>query len=79
MTFRPGESEKSIQVPIINDLSREESEMFYGSLMISYQSDLLWQFARASIQILINDCKNIACSGIPLASMDVGPINHRKK
>ena len=58
MTFRPGESEKSIQVPIINDLSREESEMFYGSLMISYQSDLLRQFAKASIQILINDCKN---------------------
>jgi hypothetical protein len=60
VTFLPGESEKSIRVPIINDLSREESEKFYGTLTFSYQSDLLLQVAGlgASIEILYNDCKS---------------------
>ena len=62
VTFRPGESEKSVRVPIINDLSREESETFYGNLTFYYQSELLQQVQlaglTASIEILYNDCKS---------------------
>ena len=62
MTFHPGESEKSVRVPIINDLSREESETFYGNLTFYYQSELLQQVQlaglTASIEILYNDCKS---------------------
>ena len=62
MTFRPDEYEKSVQVPIINDVLREEPEIFYGNLMFYYQSELLQQvqFAglTASIEILYNDCKS---------------------
>ena len=62
VTFSSGESEKLIRVPIINDLSREESETFYGNLTFYHQSELLQQvqFAdlTASIEILYNDCKS---------------------
>ena len=62
VTFDPGESEMSVQVPIINDLLREESETFYGNLMFYYQSELLQQVqltgVTASIEILYNDCKS---------------------
>ena len=60
VTFHPDESEKSVRVPITNDLLREESETFYGNLMCYYQSEFLQQVTglTASIEILYNDCKS---------------------
>ena len=61
MTFGPDESETTVQVPIINDLSREKSETFYGNLMFNYQSELLLQVhltGVTGIKILYNDCKS---------------------
>ncbi len=58
VTFHPGESEKTVRVPIINNLLREDSESFYGNLTISYQSEfLLLPLATTRIEILYNDCK----------------------
>ena len=61
MTFGPDEYEKSVQVPIINDSSRERSEIFYGRLSISTQSRSLARvtIAQATIEISYNDCKYI--------------------
>ena len=56
MTFGPNEHEKSVQVQIIDDISPESSEIFFGSLMIPYQSG----FSRSAgtiIEISYNDCK----------------------
>ena len=58
VTFRPDDSEKTIMVPILNDLSRERSETFYGRL-ISCQSEHLAKVitAEAVIEISYSDCK----------------------
>ncbi len=55
VTFTPDEFEKSVQVPIINDTSREGSEVFYGNLMTSYCAVIT---AAATIEISSNDCKS---------------------
>ena len=59
VTFGPDETEKTIRVPIINDISRERSETFFGNLEISAQ---LESFARvkvspAVVEISYSDCK----------------------
>ena len=64
VTFSPDESEKSVKVPIINDLSREHSEIFYSYLTFSHQSEFLPRSAGAITEISYNDCKiNIWCRG----------------
>ena len=59
VTFRPGESEKTIMVPILNDLSREGFETFFGKLVISPESEQLAKVitAEAVIEISYSDCK----------------------
>ena len=64
VTFSPDESEKSVQVPIINDSSRERSEIFYSYLTFSRESEFLPQSAGSITEIAYNDCKiNIWCRG----------------
>ena len=58
MTFGPDEYEKSVQVPIINDSSRERSENFSGNLDILIHPILdFTAVSQATIEILYNDCK----------------------
>ena len=59
VTFSPDESEKIIMVPILDDLSRERFETFYGILVISHQSEHLAKVITAEAVIIISysDCK----------------------
>ena len=56
MTFSPAdESELTIRVPILNDPSREESEIFYGYLLIF--SENFDESIEVAIEISYSDCK----------------------
>jgi hypothetical protein len=58
VTFTPDESEKSVRVLIINDNSREDSEIFYGNLTTSHSESLAKIItAAATIEISYSDCK----------------------
>ena len=54
-TFSPDESELTIRVPILNDPSREESEIFYGYLML--MSENFVEVIEVAIEISYSDCK----------------------
>ena len=58
LTFTPDESEKSVRVSIINDTIREDSEIFYGNLMMASHLESLAEIitAEATIEISYNDC-----------------------
>ena len=57
ITFGPEESEKSIQVPIIDDSLREHSEFFTVQLTVLYNGSFFSQKMLAMIEILYSDCK----------------------
>ena len=59
ITFGPDETEKTIRVPIINDISRERSESFFGKLEISPQSESSARVtvSVAMVEISYSDCK----------------------
>ena len=54
-TFSPDESELTIRIPILNDPSREESEIFYGYLLLI--SGFFLEVIEVAIEISYSDCK----------------------
>ena len=55
VTFSPDESELTIRVPILNDPSREESEIFYGYVILISENSV--GVIEVAIEISYSDCK----------------------